>query len=104
LNAAMAQNDTIPWLRLSPGETLSTEPETVTWRKEEEKVLWPTDKVKIQDGGRYSMVPNFGPASRIEIRTIDKASVEGDQLVRVLNEKQCYDQIEAWLKTINPRS
>ena len=82
-------------MRFSAGkQTLADNFAVLAWEGESDMAPWPSS-VSVVDGGWYFAVPNFNMPSRFEIRTVEKASIEGDDVLKVLEENRCYEQMKA---------
>jgi len=91
-----------PSMKLALGEKLAEDAAVVTWKSTDEKAPWP-QKIRVFDGGRYYAVPNFTVPSKFDLKMIERASVEGSQILVVLNENKCYEQINAWVNSAGRR-
>jgi hypothetical protein len=84
-------------MKFAAGDSLPDRPKVVHWGKKAVEASWP-EGVLALDRGRYFIVPDFAEASRIELRLIEKASVESDEVLNVLWSNNCREQVTAWLK------
>lgn len=79
------------------GDALPDKPMSVHWEKGGDRAVWPKGILPL-DGGRYFVVPDFAPAGVIELRVVDKASVEDGEALRTLWGSRCHAQVDAWLR------
>jgi hypothetical protein len=92
LSSSLTSSQKEAMMRLSHGETLAATPVVVRWMPTVEKAPWPP-QLTVLDGGRYYAVPNFTGPTQIELKLIDKASVDGNQVLPILYSKRCFEQI-----------
>jgi hypothetical protein len=90
-------------MKFAFGDALPNRPLMVRWEKGGDRADWPKGVLPL-DGGRYFAVPDFAPAGVIELRFVDKASVEGDEALKTLWGSKCYMQADAWLRRNAPLS
>jgi hypothetical protein len=84
-------------MKIYLGDSPSGKPIEVTWDKTNNVVPWPAS-LNLLDGGRYFVVPDFGPAGTVTVRVVDKASLGDEQVLNVLQDNGCHDQFSAWLR------
>jgi hypothetical protein len=92
-----------PIMRFSAGKTTLDEKHAVIrWEGESDTAPWP-GSVSVVNGGWYFAAPNFGLQSRFEIRTVARASIDGDDVLKVLEENRCYEQMKALVWRLSGR-
>ena len=92
-----------PTMRFSAGKkTLDEQYAVIKWEGESDAAPWPSS-VSVVNGGWYFAAPNFGLPSRFEIKTIDKATIDSDDVLKVLEENRCYEQIKALVWRLSGR-
>jgi hypothetical protein len=95
---AVPSNDAKPIVRFGLGDKLPENPAVVTWKANDERAPWP-EGVQAFDGGRYYAAANFTAPSKFELKMIERANVDGNQLLVVLYRNKCFEQVQAWLKS-----